>query len=648
MLHLQNVNKAYLLPDSTVLPVLKQMNLSFADGELVAILGKSGCGKSTLLNVLGGLDNEYEGEIMFDDVPLKARDLDNYRLEDVGFIFQSFQLIPHLSLLDNVLLAFNKQKLSQSEKVATAKQLLTDVGLGEYINKKVTMLSGGQKQRVAIARALANNPKIILADEPTGALDSKTADVVFELLQKIAASGKLVLIVTHNRELANRCQRIVELDYGNVKSDTQVAAFESVTRAKPPLTFKKRLSVLASIGLGIKNIRYRLGRTAFLSVASAIAIASVVLTLSLGGAVQTNIREAFVSGADLLAFQISSVNDGFDEADLATLAETYEIRTGFGLAIADPSFVIAGQTQRIPIEEDPNSFSFASLFGGDYQTVAPFLNIPSQYELVEGVFPAWDDVSNIAISEQTAAEFDLAVGDEVVLNGFYVNPVASLKGDAVNMPAVTISGIFFDEVGSQPLIFSDQLSEQLAKASLNTDDLNLASMSGVAKDEAQIQTIIDDYGANDEYRVVTSATTLQTVDTIFATIRVVLTAIASISLIVACAMIGIVMFVNVIERKKEIGILKAIGYQKAEIRRIFFTEASITGLIGGIAGISVSGGIAFVANNISQQLYALNIIDITTLIIGVALLVAILIGGIGGLFPAIKASKVDPIESLRS
>ncbi|MGL5531717.1 MAG: ATP-binding cassette domain-containing protein, partial [Culicoidibacterales bacterium] len=95
MLHLQNVNKAYLLPDSTVLPVLKQMNLSFADGELVAILGKSGCGKSTLLNVLGGLDNEYEGEIMFDDVPLKARDLDNYRLEDVGFIFQSFQLIPH-------------------------------------------------------------------------------------------------------------------------------------------------------------------------------------------------------------------------------------------------------------------------------------------------------------------------------------------------------------------------------------------------------------------------------------------------------------------------------------------------------------------------------------------------------------------------
>ncbi|MGL5917458.1 MAG: ABC transporter permease, partial [Culicoidibacterales bacterium] len=165
---------------------------------------------------------------------------------------------------------------------------------------------------------------------------------------------------------------------------------------------------------------------------------------------------------------------------------------------------------------------------------------------------------------------------------------------------------------------------------------------------AQIQTIIDDYGENEEYRVVTSATTLQTVDTIFATIRVVLTAIASISLIVACAMIGIVMFVNVVERQKEIGLLKAIGYQKAEIRRIFFTEASITGLIGGIAGISVSGMTALVANNISQQLYDLNIIDITTLIIVVAILVAILIGGIGGLFPAIKASKVDPIESLRS
>ncbi|MGL5917417.1 MAG: ATP-binding cassette domain-containing protein, partial [Culicoidibacterales bacterium] len=122
MLQLINVNKAYILPDGSVLPVLKQMNLEFTEGELVAILGKSGCGKSTLLNVLGGLDNDYEGEIAFDDVSLKSRDLDNYRLEDVGFIFQSFQLIPHLSLLDNVLLAFNKQKLSQGEKIDEAKR----------------------------------------------------------------------------------------------------------------------------------------------------------------------------------------------------------------------------------------------------------------------------------------------------------------------------------------------------------------------------------------------------------------------------------------------------------------------------------------------------------------------------------------------
>ncbi|MGL4952969.1 MAG: ATP-binding cassette domain-containing protein, partial [Culicoidibacterales bacterium] len=468
-------------------------------------------------------------------------------------------------------------KLSQGDKIDEAKRLLAEVGLGEYINKKVTMLSGGQKQRVAIARSLANNPKIILADEPTGALDSKTAEVVFELLQKIAASGKLVLIVTHNRELAKRCQRIVELDYGNVKSDTRVEIPQSVSasKAEKPIAFKKTLSIFASIVLGIKNIRYRLGRTAFLSVASAIAIASVVLTLSLGGAVQTNIREAFVSGADLLAFQISSVNDGFDDDDLATLADQYDIRTGFELEIANPKFEIDGDTKALPIEEDPNGFSFASIFGGDYQRVGPFLNIPSQYTIVDGVFPTWDEIGEIAINEQTAAEFDLSVGDTVVLHGFYVNPIASLKGDEVITQTLTITGIFFDEVGAQPIIYSDQLSEQLAKDSLGTADLNLSSMSGVAKDEAQIQTIIDDYGENEEYRVVTSATTLQTVDTIFATIRVVLTAIASISLIVACAMIGIVMFVNVVERQKEIGLLKAIGYQKAEIRRIFFTEASI-------------------------------------------------------------------------
>lgn len=646
MLQLQNVNKAYTLPDGSPLPVLKQMNLSFADGELVAILGKSGCGKSTLLNVLGGLDNDYEGEILLDGVALKSLNLDNYRLEDVGFIFQSFQLVAHLSVLDNVLLAFNKQKLSPSEKQARAKSLLSDVGLENYLHKKVTMLSGGQKQRVAIARALANNPKIILADEPTGALDSKTATVVFEILEKIAASGKLVLIVTHNRELANQCERIVELDYGVVKSDTYRDREVVAATATEPLTFKRRIGYWQSIVLGIKNIRYRFGRTAFLSIASAIAIASVVLTLSLGGAVQTNIREAFVRGADLLAFEISSVNDGFDSADLMELADKYDIRTGFDVSVAEPSFVINGETTALSIEEDPNSFSFASIFGGDVQTVGPFLSIPSQYEFVTGVAPTWDDPQEIAISEQTAAEFDLQVGDKVALSGYYVNPLASLKGEVVTVPDLNITGIYFDEVGSQPVIFSDRMSEQLAKDSLNKTELNLSSMSGIAKDEAQIQQIIDEYGS-DEIRVVTSATTLQTVDTIFATIRVVLTAIASISLIVASAMIGIVMFVNVVERQKEIGLLKAIGYQKAEIRRIFFTEASVTGFVGGVAGISVAGLIALIANNISQQLYELNIVDITVMIVAVAIIVAILIGGIGGLFPAIKASKVDPIESLR-
>lgn len=646
MLQLQNVNKAYKLPDGLPLAVLKQMNLSFADGELVAILGKSGCGKSTLLNVLGGLDNDYDGDILLDGVALKSLNLDNYRLEDVGFIFQSFQLVPHLSVLDNVLLAFNKQKLTPSEKQIQAKALLADVGLANYQNKKVTMLSGGQKQRVAIARALANNPKIILADEPTGALDSNTAAIVFEILQKIAASGKLVLIVTHNRELANQCQRVVELDYGVVKSDTTQVVGQLQSEASPPLHFKKRIGYWQSIVLGIKNIRYRFGRTAFLSIASAIAIASVVLTLSLGGAVQTNIRDAFVRGADLLAFEVSSINDGFDDADLMKLADTYGIRTGFDIGIAEPSFVIAGETTTLPIEEDANSFSFASFFGGDIQTLSPFLSIPTQYEFVDGVAPTWDDPTEIAISEQMADQFALAVGEQVDLSGYYVNPLASLKGDVVTVPQLTITGIYFDETGSQPVIFSDRMSEQLAKDSINTDELNLSSMSGVAKDEVQIQQIIDDYGS-DEIRVVTSATTLQTVDTIFATIRVVLTAIASISLIVASAMIGIVMFVNVVERQKEIGLLKAIGYQKAEIRRIFFTEASVTGFVGGLAGISVAGIIALIANNISQQLYELNIVDITVIIIAVAIIVAILIGGIGGLFPAIKASKVDPIESLR-
>lgn len=648
MLLLKKLNKSYQLPDGTTLPVLKDMDATFQQGELVAILGKSGCGKSTLLNVLGGLDNEYDGEVIFDNQTLKSRNLDTYRLEDVGFIFQSFQLIPHLSLLDNVLLAFNKQKMSQNEKISRAKALLHDVGLGDYINKKVTMLSGGQKQRVAIARALANNPKIILADEPTGALDSKTADRVFELLEAIASSGKLVLIVTHNKELAKRCDRIVELNYGVIQEDLHVHERTVQQSIEASIQFKQRISYGQSVILGLKNIRYRLGRTIFLSIAAAIAIASVVLTLSLGGAVQSNIRDSFINGADLLAFDISSTNDGFDISDREELAKKYNIRTGFKLAIADPNVIIDGKAEALPIAENQNTLNFASFFGGDTKTISPFLKIPASYVFVSGSVPQWDDEKSIAISEKIASDFGLAIGDQVTLSGLYINPIASLKGDVVNYDGLTITGIYTDENGTQPIIFSDRLSESLAQESLGGTNLTFASMSGVAKDEAQIQTIIDEYGANEEYRVITSATTLQTVDTIFATIRIVLTAIASISLLVAGAMIGIVMFVNVVERKKEIGLLKAIGYTKTEIRRIFFTEASVTGLVGGLAGVSVSGGIALLANNISQQLYELNIIDITTVTIVVALMIAVVIGGVGGLFPAIQASKVDPIDSLRN
>lgn len=218
-LEIKNVVKEYSL-GKMKFRALEDINLSFEKGELVSIMGESGSGKSTLMNLIGGLDSDYQGDILIDGKNLKDfkdKQLDDYRKKKIGFVFQSFNLIPHLSILDNVTIALTLSNVKESVKNEKAIEILTKLGLKEQIKKKPTQLSGGQKQRVAIARALAIKPVLLLCDEPTGNLDSRTSQDVIGLLK--ASSMKLdqtIIMITHNEEIAQMADRTIRIEDGKI------------------------------------------------------------------------------------------------------------------------------------------------------------------------------------------------------------------------------------------------------------------------------------------------------------------------------------------------------------------------------------------------------------------------------------------------
>lgn len=293
MLQLKKIRKQYKTGD-LVQTALDGVSLNLRDNEFVAVLGPSGSGKTTLLNIIGGLDRYDSGELIINGISTKKykdRDWDSYRNHTVGFIFQSYNLIPHQSILSNVELALTISGISRGERRKRAKQALEEVGLGDQLHKRPNQMSGGQMQRVAIARALVNNPDILLADEPTGALDTETSIQVMELLKEVA-QDRLVVMVTHNPELAEEyATRIVRLRDGRIIDDS--APYEvDASSLEPPKhenMGKASMSFLTSLSLSFHNLRTKKGRTLLTSFAGSIGIIGIALILSLSNGVNAYI-----------------------------------------------------------------------------------------------------------------------------------------------------------------------------------------------------------------------------------------------------------------------------------------------------------------------------------------------------------------------
>ncbi len=370
MLQLKNISKKYVTAGFTQ-TALDNVSVSFRDSEFVAVLGPSGSGKTTMLNILGGLDHADEGEIVVNGISTKdynSKDWDTYRNHRVGFIFQSYNLIPHQTILSNVELALTLSGVGRAERKERAAKALEEVGLQDHIHKKPSQLSGGQMQRVAIARALVNNPDIVLADEPTGALDTKTGVQIMEILKDVA-KDRLVVMVTHNPELAEQyATRIVRLTDGHITDDSDPIVDpipETTERPGQSKGKKAGMSFLTALGLSFNNLMTKKGRTFLTAFAGSIGIIGIAAILALSNGVNNYI--ASTEEQALTSYPLTITKSSFDISSLMTATMGYS--SDEGGTDADDN---GGDSQTIP-ESTIMSDMFAQVKNNDLTAFKKYL-----------------------------------------------------------------------------------------------------------------------------------------------------------------------------------------------------------------------------------------------------------------------------------
>lgn len=771
MLQLKDIVKKYST-GSTEVEVLKNVNISFRESEFVSILGASGSGKTTLLNIIGGLDKYSSGDMLLMGRSTKEftdRDWDSYRNGTIGFVFQSYNLIGHLSVLENVKLALSISGESNKENDIKAKKALEDVGLGDHLHKKPNQLSGGQMQRVAIARALVTDPKIILADEPTGALDSKTSVQIMELIKEISKE-KLVIMVTHNPDLARKySDRIVSVKDGEIIEDTKPYIEQEGNNGyelkKTAMTFS------SAIKSSFKNLLTKKFRSLMTVVASSIGIISIGLVLAISSGMDKYIQTMQNENLSSMPITISSnqINFGIGEDNNTSDSSEENLvpksRRDVHKNLYSEDALGNGETFIKYIQENAKNYYSAIDFAKGYQIKALTKNtkgdivdvktdgqdnsrgntifsvlpedkslIMNQFEIVKSLdqsfeYPKGNEVvlftaknneidknvlKALGYSENDKVKYEDILGKEFSIvdnNNYYtkvenrfvpatvdekmynagtkVKIVAIAKAkDSFTVPQFTLGytkelqdSLLSKEVSSEIVkeqekdkskniltntkMDNEAATEVLSGLGANTEPSSILIYPKTFNDRDKIANTISEYnkkiaekyGAGTEgynkYSITYSDMAKQMtsiMSQMINTITLILTAFAGISLIVSSIMIGILTYVSVVERTKEIGILRAIGARKKDITRIFIAEAGLIGFVSGAVGVIVSSGLALpISKTIAKALKIDNFsagLDIKSAV-GLILL-SVILTLIASIIPSRMAAKKDPVEALRT
>ena len=771
MLQLKDIVKKYNT-GGTEVEVLKKVNISFRESEFVSILGASGSGKTTLLNIIGGLDKYSSGDMLLMGRSTKEftdRDWDSYRNGTIGFVFQSYNLIGHLSVIENVKLDLSISGESNKENDIKAKKVLEDVGLGDHLYKKPNQLSGGQMQRVAIARALVTNPKVILADEPTGALDSKTSVQIMELIKEISKE-KLVIMVTHNPELARKySDRIVSVKDGEIIEDTKPYIEQEGNNGYK--LKKTAMAFSSAIKSSFKNLLTKKFRSLMTVVASSIGIISIGLVLAISSGMDKYIQTMQNENLSSMPITISSnqINFGIGEDNNTSDSSEENLvpksRRDVHKNLYSEDALGNGETFIKYIQENAKDYYSAIDFAKGYKIKALTKNtkgdivdvkmdgqdnfrgntifsvlpedknlIMNQFEIVKSLeqnfeYPKGDEVvlftaknneidknvlKALGYSENAKVKYEDILGKEFSIvdnNNYYtkvenrfvpdtvdekmynagtkVKIVAIAKAkDSFTVPQFTLGytkklqdSLLSKEVSSDIVkeqekdkskniltntkMDNEVATEVLSGLGANTEPSSILIYPKTFNDRDKIANTISEYnkkvaekyGAGTEdynkYSITYSDMAKQMtsiMSQMINTITLILTAFAGISLVVSSIMIGILTYVSVVERTKEIGILRAIGARKKDITRIFIAEAGLIGFVSGAVGVIVSSGLALpISKTIAKALKIDNFsagLDLKSAV-GLILL-SVILTLIASVIPSRMAAKKDPVEALRT
>lgn len=654
-LELKNIYKSYYL-DKDEFPVLKGINLSFSRGEFVSILGESGGGKSTLMNIIGGLDRNFKGEVVINGEVLDHRNqnqLDTYRRSTVGYIYQSYNLISHLTVLDNVLIALDMTTLDKKARRARALKLLDQVGLSDQVNKHPNHLSGGQKQRVAIARALASDPQVIIADEPTGALDSQNTQEVLELLDGIAKDGKLVIAVTHSQAVADYGTRIVHLADGKIDGDTQLRPTYPLPEDPTHIT-SQVLPAQASYRTAFKHLMYNFWRNLLIILGTAIGIFSVLLFSGLGNGINGYIQNQINSLANPRAVTVFKNPSG-------KKMTRDEIQSSLTQNMAaDPQSMFINGTnikrlQRIKGVSEVEPGNMISGYRLSYKkmqqsgtNLTTWNKSVTTSSIKHGHKPGKNEIlltKQQAIQLAGAKNYRKLIGHSVHLSFNWVNK----QGNPVTVNGdFTVSGIA-DGASASTSINYATMHKILKDSGAATEANYAAVIVGNLDDVQNVANKINNLRGSDNKRVlgaITVGSILKTVNTYVNLASTVLAAIAGISLLVSALMIIVTMYMSVSERTKEIGVLRALGERKKDIRRLFTSESIFIGLFSAVLALVIVAIVTVILNHALYGLIKYNIVQITFGNVIFAFVVAVAISFIAALLPARRAAKLNPIDAL--
>ena len=661
-LRLDAVSREFGGRDEMHVTALRNVSLDVGPGEFVAIVGPSGCGKSTLLSMMGGLDRPTSGHVYGAGLPLgelSDRDISDYRLQRVSTIFQTFNLIPSMTVEDNVALPLTLAGVEVEERRKRARHLLALVGLEERRSTRAGRLSGGEQQKVAVARALANRPGLILADEPTGSLDSTAGESVLGLLEDLNRRGATVVLVTHDPEVARHARRVVRMIDGRA---IELDSGKPTVRSQEPVDPPARMHWRDTLKVGLGSAGRRPLRTALTTTGVAIGIAALSLIVALAGGLQDALTAPALVTSQVHQIAVYPVADAptqaFDAETLTTLSQVAHVRAAWGEIGMSGTFTPGA---------GPGSGSSQSVTPtGELVSLPPLASSSVRPSLAAGRMPSSDTSSEILLTDSEAAALGYsspseAIGTQVKFAATYGSIVPTPARNQVTKP-VAINALVVGIVSANYMPAG--APGALAPYGLmRTYWSTLAGLNKWKGGEFTSITLLADSGLSVEslrqrvealgFQSQTFGDQFRNFEDLLSKLRVALLGLALVAMLLACLGIANTMYTAVLERTKEIGVLKALGARSRDVLLLFLAEALGLGLAGGLVGALVAVGLGRLGNEAVDRLtqsvtgtgFDVFRTDVPVVLIAIAL--AAVLSAVSGLLPALRAARQDPSRALR-